>query len=248
MRSRGFEPLETWPGPVKRRWRGLHVGTDTDPGCLDETSPTYHSVAAHGQGVRFNCGPRGYSTSKPVIFYLVRNRGIVKCGIANPRNFTRRVKAAAELEWAYLVGFLDGMSPWSLEVRWKSFRLEWAQLHLSRAELCDGYTEAMRINTRVDPFLEKLVACLQADSSATPCRQRDVELLLSEGTQLVAELALSGWPPRIELRVYVLRAHRHNHTFPRVRRNYGLQYLHLDLRHRCCSELVELESQSSTGR
>jgi len=161
MLSKGLQVLDPWPGRVDRKWRGLHVGTEDKPGCMGEVSPTYHSVKTHDQGVCFSCGERGYSTSKPGGFYIVTNGRIVKCGIANMRNFRSRVRMHATkqgLEWIWLMGHRDGWVAWNLERRWKQFRALHVNDQVTKRDLEDGYTEAMWCKPTVDSFLQLLVS------------------------------------------------------------------------------------------
>lgn len=155
MLSKGLAVLDPWPGRVDRKWRGLHVGTREKPGCMGEVSPTYHSVKTHNQGVCFDCGERGYSTSKPGAFYVVGNERIVKCGIANMRNFRTRIGQHRRqgLAWEWIVGSADGNVAWQMERLWKIFRADNPGLHVTKDQLRDGYTEAMQRQDRVELFL-----------------------------------------------------------------------------------------------
>lgn len=158
MMEKGMTPIAPWPGRGDRRWRGIHTGTSEKSGCLGEVAPTYHSVKTHEQGVCFNCGERGYSTNKPGSFYVVDNETIVKCGIANMKNFKRRISAHAGqgLRFRWAVGFLDGQTAWDMEREWKAFRMDRPELHVTKAQLRDGYTEAMTKNSIVLDFLLEL--------------------------------------------------------------------------------------------
>lgn len=160
MLSQGLAVLDPWPGRVDRKWRGLHVGAADRPGCMGEVFPTYHSVKTHHQGVCFDCGERGYSTSKPGAFYVVANDDIVKCGIANMRNFRSRVRhheTKQGLTWLWLVGHADGRQPWLLEKAWKSYRADHPEWHVTKSDLQDGYTEAMRRTPQVDQFIAEVM-------------------------------------------------------------------------------------------
>jgi hypothetical protein len=171
---------------VDRKWRGLHVGTEDKPGCMGEVSPTYHSVKTHGQGVCFSCGERGYSTSKPGGFYIVTNGLIVKCGIANMRNFRSRVRMHATkqgLHWMWLVGHRDGWVAWNLERGWKHFRASNTDDQITKQDLKDGYTEAMRLTPTVDAFLQLLVSehSVEARPQDALGRTQIAKLIVSSG-------------------------------------------------------------------
>lgn len=155
MLSKGLAVIDPWPGRVDRKWRGFHVGTSDKPGCMGEVSPTYHSVKTHNQGVCFDCGERGYTTSKAGAFYVVGSKSLVKCGIANMRNFRTRISQHRRqgLEWEWLIGSADGSVAWQMEREWKMFRAQSPHLHITKDELRDGYTEAMQRQQPVERFL-----------------------------------------------------------------------------------------------
>lgn len=157
MLSKGLQVTVPFPGS-DNPWHGIHVGTTTQPGCNRTTSPSYHSVKTHSQGVCFACAVRGYSESKAGVFYVVSNDVFIKCGIANMRNMNRRLQSHARrsgMELQAVVGFKDGSTPVLMEEIWLRYRSMYPALWATKKEIPDGYTEAMRRTSAIELFISE---------------------------------------------------------------------------------------------
>lgn len=114
--------------------------------------------AGRGQGCP-ECAEYGFRATEPAVFYAVTDGFILKAGIANtPDSRLRKHRAQGLDELLALVEFEVGSRAVELETEWLAYvRGVPEEFRVTRDELGDGWTEAVRSHPAAVDFIEQLV-------------------------------------------------------------------------------------------
>ncbi len=150
MLAAGFEPLIPYPGG-NIPWPGTCLK------CNREGAPRFNT-ARSGHGVCPYCMEYGYNPGKPAAFYIVQSTNIVKGGISNyPGKRLEKHSRQQLTEVLVVARDSDGAIPQLIERSWMETVRSHNHNAISRHELPDGYTEAMRRSKQVDIAVDEFI-------------------------------------------------------------------------------------------
>jgi hypothetical protein len=104
------------------------------------------------------CAGRGYDPGKPAAFYIVRSDLLVKGGISNRVQYRLETHARQGLtEVLSTTPDSDGAIPQLVESSWKEMVRKHKDHRVTKRELPDGHTEAMRRDPTVDIAVSEFI-------------------------------------------------------------------------------------------
>lgn len=147
----GFEPSVPFPGS-QVPWPGVCLK------CGRPGAPTLRNVRHVGSSPCAYCVTYTFRLDEPGAFYAVASSSIIKCGIAN--SLAARLRSHRRqglVEVLTLLEFDRGARAVELEEEWLAFvRSVPEEYRVTKADLRDGWTEAVRRHSQAEEFVRSI--------------------------------------------------------------------------------------------